>query len=135
MTRAEYRALAELRYQIRSFLAFSESRARAAGVEPRQHQLLLAIAGLPRDQTPTISVLAERLGIRHHSAVELASRAERARLVERERSEEDQRVVTLAVTKRGNQVLEKLSAEHRAELRRSAPALARVLRAIVRGKP
>jgi len=71
---ADYEALAELRYQIRRFLHFSEQASRTAGLEPRQHQLLLALKGLPKDTRPRIGELAERLQIQHHSTVELVNR-------------------------------------------------------------
>jgi hypothetical protein len=61
----EYRALAELRYVVRRFLNFSEAAARAAKVEPQQHQLLLALKGLPPGERPTVRTIAERLQLRH----------------------------------------------------------------------
>lgn len=61
--------MAELRYQIRRFLRFSEDAARHAGIEPQQQQLLLAVKGLPQGVKPTIRVLAERMQLQHHSAV------------------------------------------------------------------
>jgi len=70
----DYRGLGEFRYQIRRFLRFSEQVAREAGIEPQQHQLLLAIKGLPEGVVASISILAERLQIQHHSAVELVDR-------------------------------------------------------------
>ena len=69
-----YKAMAELRYQIRRFLRFSENAARQVGIEPQQHQLLLAVRGLPDDVKPTIGVLAERMQLQHHSTVELIDR-------------------------------------------------------------
>ena len=72
----DYRGLADFRFEIRRFLNFSERLAHAAGVEPQQHQALLAIKGLPPHRVATIGVLAERLLIQHHSAVELANRLE-----------------------------------------------------------
>src|SRR5487761_1614906 len=74
--RFDYQALADFRYGIRRFLNFSEQAARAAGIEPQQHQALLAIKGLPAARNATIGALAERLQIQHHSAVELADRLE-----------------------------------------------------------
>src|SRR5689334_24165359 len=74
----DFKAMAELRYQIRRFLRFSENTARQAGIEPQQHQLLLAIKGLPNELKPTVGALAERMQLQHHSTVELI-----ARLVER----------------------------------------------------
>ena len=133
ITRREYRSLAEIRHRIRFFLAFSEDRARSAGLEPAQHQLLLAIEGLPPKTVPTVGTLARRLGVRHHSAVELANRAERARLIRRTKAADDQRVVTLALTARGKALLVKLALEHREELRRAAPALVKELQAVIRG--
>jgi hypothetical protein len=34
----DFRAMAELRYQIRRFMRFSENAAQQAGMEPQQHQ-------------------------------------------------------------------------------------------------
>src|SRR6185369_9323763 len=87
--RIDYQALAEFRYQIRRFLHFSEQAARAAGIEPKQHQLLLAIKGLPESLRPTIGTLADRMQLQHHSAVELIDRLEKAGMVDRTRSEID----------------------------------------------
>jgi DNA-binding MarR family transcriptional regulator len=127
----DYQALAEFRHQIRRFLTFSEREARAAGLESQQHQLLLAIKGLPKGQRPTIGTLAERLQIRHHSAVELSSRLERAGWIERSRSDVDRREVLLRLTRRGERLLESLSRLHRRELRTTAPKLIEALRSVV----
>lgn len=131
ISKGQYEALAEIRYRIRMFLAFSEACARAAGIEPGQHQLLLALRGLPAGARPTIGTVAERLGVQHHSAVELAKRAALAGLVLRRAGTRDKREVTLVITPRGEGVLEALSREHRAELATSAPALVRAMRAVV----
>ncbi|HEY8073793.1 MAG TPA: MarR family transcriptional regulator [Labilithrix sp.] len=120
----EYRALAEMRYRLRRFLAFSENAAREAGVEPQQHLLLLAIRGMPEDESPTIGRIAERLQIQHNSAVELVARSTEKGLVQKRPGSRDRREVRLAITTRGRRVLERLSVAHRAELRRAAPALA-----------
>jgi len=81
LTSADYRSLAEFRYQIRRFVAFSENAASDAGVEPQQHQLLLAVQGMPAGHKVRIGDLAEKLQIRHHSAVELVGRMESKGLV------------------------------------------------------
>src|SRR6185369_11725724 len=107
--RIDYQALAEFRYQLRRFLAFSEQAARAAGIEPQQHQLLLAVKGLPEGKRPTIGVLAERLQIRHHSAVELIDRLVGSDLVVRQRSEADAREILVVITKDGERLLRQLS--------------------------
>jgi DNA-binding MarR family transcriptional regulator len=127
---AEYRALAELRHQIRRFLTFSEAAARAAGIEPQQHQLLLAVKGLPEGQRPTIGTLSERLQLRHHSVVELVDRLVARRLATRRRSADDGREILVEITARGEQLLRELSLSHRTELRNAGPALARALAAL-----
>ncbi|MHB8754453.1 MAG: MarR family winged helix-turn-helix transcriptional regulator [Candidatus Acidiferrales bacterium] len=125
--RFDYQGLAEFRYQIRRFMNFSEQAARAAGVEPQQHQALLAIQGLPSAQKATVGVLAERLQIQHHSAVELVDRMEVHGLLNRIRSRADRREVLLRVTRHGAELLEELSVPHRTELRAAGRALLRAL--------
>jgi DNA-binding MarR family transcriptional regulator len=128
----DYRALAELRFQIRRFLRFSETAARRAGIEPQQHQLLLALKGLEGEEGPTIGDLARRLLIRHHSVVELIDRLEDRGLVRRHRSEGDRRRVCAGLTPEGERVLEALSVEHHAELDSAGPALLTALEALLR---
>ena len=131
MTELEYRAFAEFRHTLRRFLEFSESAARGANIEPQQHQLLLALKGLPSDLRPTIRTLAERLQLRHNSTVELAQRSIESGLVLRRPSPLDGREVLLSITARGERVLRGLSIAHRAELRSAAPALIRSLEALL----
>jgi DNA-binding MarR family transcriptional regulator len=127
----EYRALAELRYQIRCFLNFSEAEARAAKIEAQQHQLLLVLKALRPPQKPTIRTVAERLQIQHNSAVELVQRSVERKLVERRTGSDDRREASLCITSRGERVLRRLSLAHRAELRAAAPLLVRSLAALV----
>lgn len=47
ITLSEYQALAEFRYQHHRFRRFSEQAARAVGLEPQRHRLLLALKGRP----------------------------------------------------------------------------------------
>jgi len=123
LTLPDYQTLAELRYQIRLFLHFSEEAARAAGLEPRQHQLMLALKGLPRGVRPRIGELAERLQIQHHSTVELVNRLSSGGYVKRRKGGDDRREVLLSLTPKGEKVLRDLSLHHRAELRMQGPAL------------
>jgi DNA-binding MarR family transcriptional regulator len=129
LTAADYRVLAEFRYQIRRFLRFSELTARRAGLEPAQHQLLLAVKA--HAGRPTVGELAERLQLRHHSVVGLLDRLVEAGLVRRMRGESDRRQVCVRLTRKGEAVLGKLSLEHRAELESEGRALAGTLRKIV----
>ncbi len=124
----DYRALSEFRYQIRKFLHFSQQIAADAGLEPRQHQLLLAVKGLPSDRHPRIADLAERLQIRHHSAVELVNRLAAQGYVERHRGGSDRREVLISLTFKGEKILRQLSLHHRAELRTQGPALVTALK-------
>jgi DNA-binding MarR family transcriptional regulator len=123
----DYQALAELRYRVRRFLRFSEQAARAAGLEPQQHQLLLALKGLPEQHKRTISTLAERLQLEHHSTVELIDRLEERRLVQRSRDRLDRRQVLLRITPKGEEILRELSLHHLDELQSVGPDLMRVL--------
>ena len=116
LTAQDYRALAEFRYQIRRFLHFSEEAARLAGINPQQHQLLLTLKGLPKGVEPNIGEIAERLHIRHHSAVELTDRLTERQLVQKRQSPVDRRRVLLEITAHGEAVLRKLSLIHRAQL-------------------
>lgn len=122
---SDYRLLAEFRFLLRKFLAFSEEAARGAGLAPQQHQALLAIKG--HNGPMTIGDLAERLAIRHHSAVGLVDRLVDARLVIRDDDLSDRRRVALALSRKAETVLAKLTAAHRDELRRLAPVLRTIL--------
>lgn len=127
-TQADYTALAAFRYLIRGFLEFSEDAARNAGLTPRHHQALLAIKGYGRGQPISVGELAERLRIRHNTAVELADRLCETGLVIRSHDQGDQRRVLLALTGLAEQHLADLSAVHRDELTRIRPMLEDILR-------
>jgi DNA-binding MarR family transcriptional regulator len=129
----DYEALAEFRYRIRGFLHFSEVAARNEGLEPQQHQMLLAIRALQTTGEATIGKLAGQLMVRHHSAVGLIDRLAEHGLVERVRQDEDRRQVKVRLTAEGTDKLRHLSGIHRQELRRSGPALVRALRGILQG--
>jgi DNA-binding MarR family transcriptional regulator len=119
--------LAEFRYALRQFLHFSEGRAVEAGLLPQQHQLLLHIAGAPDDVETTVSYAAERLGLRHHSVVELSKRCEEAGLIRRAHDSSDRRRVVLLLTAEGQRVLRTLSDDHERELYELLPTLIRTL--------
>jgi DNA-binding MarR family transcriptional regulator len=128
---ADYQALAEFRYQIRLFLRFSEQAARATGLVPQQYQFMLALKGLPNGRKATISELAERLQIKHHSTVELVDRLVEKDLIRRSRDDQDQRRVIIQLTPHGEQLLKKLSLLHRKELQSTGPILVQTLKALI----
>ena len=120
---AYYQLLAEFRHVLARFLAFSATAATAAGLAPRQHQALLAIKGAPDGMPMTVGDLAERLVIRHHSAVELVDRMVSSGYLRRRTDPGDRRRAILVLTASAERALAELSAAHRAELRRIAPLL------------
>jgi DNA-binding MarR family transcriptional regulator len=128
VTQSEYETLAAFRYALRRFFAFSEAAARTVGLTPRQYQALLVVKGLPAGCRVSVGDLAERLRIRHHSAVGLVDRLSSLRLLAREAAVEDRRRVHLMLTPRGERTLARLAASHREELRRMGPELGALLR-------
>jgi DNA-binding MarR family transcriptional regulator len=126
------RMLADFRYELRRFLQFSEGVAMAAGLHPQQHQLLLQVAGAPSGTAVTIAYVADRLGLKHNSAVELVDRSEREGLIARSEDRDDRRRAILRITRKGRQVLGRLSCEHARELNERGPRLAESLRQIGR---
>lgn len=122
-TARDYEELLGFRTALRRFLRWSEDQARAVGLTPAQHQLLLAIKGHPGEAAPTIGELSDYLVSKHHSVVELIDRAVDAGLVERHRDDADHRIVHLELTALGEERIEELSQLHREELRRLAPLL------------
>jgi DNA-binding MarR family transcriptional regulator len=127
LTSAEYLALGEFRRQIRRFLHFSEQAAKAEGLEPQQHQMMLAIRACEEPPGPTVGMIAQDLSIRHHSAVGLIDRLAERGLVERVRGGGDRRQVRVRLSPDGEAKLSRLSGEHREELRRTGPALVAAL--------
>lgn len=122
LTDADFAHLLAVRDGLRSFLHWSEAKARDAGLTAMQHQLLLVIRG--HGTTPAITDIASHLMLRHHSVVELVDRAERAGLVERRLDEHDHRIARVSLTARGEQSLRLLSAAHLEELARLEPVFA-----------
>jgi DNA-binding MarR family transcriptional regulator len=127
LTQDDYTALAEFRYLIRCFLEFSENEAKQAGLTPRHHQALLVIKGYRRGKPITVGDLAERLKIRHNTAVELANRLVEGGLVERIEDGSDLRRVLLRLTGTAERHLAKLSGAHLDELSRIKPMLQEIL--------
>ena len=120
--------LAAFRYQLRRFLRFSEKAARACGLTPQQHQLLLGVAGYTGRGWATVSELAEFLQARHNAVVGLVERAERRRLVRKERAGRDRRFVRVYATPQGQKILDELTRLHREELGRVEARMLTVLK-------
>lgn len=131
MSKADYERLAAWRYALRRFLRFSELAAAEAGLTPQQHQALLAVKGFPGCERITIGDLAERLQIRHHSAVGLADRLVAQNLLQREPGTEDRREVYVSLTPEGTALLERIAATHKAELQRIGPSIVQSLEEVV----
>lgn len=131
ITSSEYQALAELRYRIRRFLREGDATALSEGLEPQQYQMLLAVRGLKVGETSTVGTLAERLAIKHHSAVELIDRLERRGFVKRFRDKEDRRQVHVSLLPRGEKALAGVVKERISELRASGDALVRAIETLL----
>lgn len=136
---AHLRRLAEFRYQLRRFLHVSAAAAEQAGLRNQQYQLLQCVGGIPEGVEPTIAHVAERMLLKHNSAVELVDRTIKQGLLHRTGDDSDHRRILLRVTPRGERVLASLADFHTRELEQSGPellrALNRVLRASALAKP
>jgi DNA-binding MarR family transcriptional regulator len=124
LTKQDFEALARFRFGIRRYLRFSEETVRSHGIAPQQYQLMLALKGFPGRDWAVVRELAERLQLRHHSVVELVNRAQSQGLVYRTTDPDDARAVRVVLTDQGEQLLGRLSALHRDELRRMDAVLA-----------
>jgi DNA-binding MarR family transcriptional regulator len=123
----DYQALAQFRYELRKFLAFSETAAREEKLTPKQHQALLSIKGFSREKPVSVGDLAKHLLIRHHTAVELMDRMTRLRLVARTADPDDRRRILLRLTAEGERRLHRLSKSHFEELSNVGGALTEIL--------
>lgn len=129
-----HQALASFRHQLRKFLLVSENAANDAGLHPQQHQLLLAVAGVPTGISPSIAYAAEALGLKHNTVVELVDRCEQEGLLDRATDPEDRRRVCLRTTAGGQKVLGRLSQVHLQELNLQGPLLIQALQNVVKAK-
>lgn len=125
LTTRDYARLAAFRHALRGFLRFSEAAAAAVGITGQHYQAMLILRACPDESRVTINELAQQLMIKHNTAVELVDRLVRQQLIAREASTADRRKVELRLTPRGRQVLARLAAMHKRELRRIGPLLKR----------
>ena len=126
LTDNDYAALADFRFSLRQFQAFSEREAAQCGLTPQQHQALLAIRAAPRGRA-TVGHVAERRILKPHSATGLVDRLEALGLVRRRLSEQDRRQALLELTEQAHGILTTLSAAHRQEIGRLRPLLMELL--------
>ena len=133
LSKSQYERLAAFRYALRRFIHFSEQAAHSAGVTSQQHQALLAIKGFPQRDCVTVGELAERLQLRHHSAVGLVDRLVSEGLVARTPSSVDRRRVLVRLTEHGERLLGELSEAHGRELKRIGPELKHLLEKLASG--
>jgi DNA-binding MarR family transcriptional regulator len=122
----DYTAHADFRYALRRFLRASEVNARAAGISPQQHQLLLAIRGHRLYPRVNISEIAEQLQIRHHSASLLVDRLVKRGMLNRQFDAEDRRRMLVDLTLIGERTLEGITLANRENLRALDDALGHV---------
>jgi DNA-binding MarR family transcriptional regulator len=123
LDQADFMRLLELRTGLRRFLRWSEEQARAAGLTPAKHQLLLSVRGHPDPLGPTVGEIADYLVLRHHSAVGLIDRAVADGLVKRNRARGTRTVVRITLTPVGIEKLDGLSEAHLEELAHLAPTM------------
>jgi len=134
LVKPQYETLAAFRYALRRFIRFSEEAARAAGITAQQYQALLAIKGFPARDSVTVGELAERLQLRHHSAVGLIDRLAAEKLVVRMAAAQDRRQVLIQLTGRGEKILGKLASVHREQLKRIGPEISKLLERLNSGE-
>lgn len=127
LDKKSYEALADFRYALRRFFAFSEQAAGGAGLSPQQYQALLAIKGARDRNALAIGEIAERLMIRHHTAVELVDRLEKNGFVVRAKDRNDARRVTVRPSAKAERIMDGLAAAHLQELRGIRPQLEQLL--------
>jgi DNA-binding MarR family transcriptional regulator len=116
LSKSDFAALSEFRYQMRRFERFSEDVVQAHGITPLQYLLLLHIKGYPERDWATVGELAERLQAKHHGVVALVTRCEAMGLVERRHSAIDRRRVEVHLLAQGETILAQLAEQHRVEL-------------------
>ena len=134
VTLADYRALAEFRYELRRYLALSDQAARFAGLHPGQYRFLLMLKGLPDGIEPTIGNLAGRLGLRHHSTVELVDRLEKRGFIYRERNQRHRSFVFVRIAPKGESILRKIVASRKVDLKKAGPVLVEALNTLIKNK-
>ncbi|WP_426536946.1 MarR family winged helix-turn-helix transcriptional regulator [Bradyrhizobium sp. McL0615] len=124
-----YEALAEFRFQLRRFLAFSKINARKNNLTSQQYQALLTIKGLSGPHHyMSVGELADFLLVKHHTAVGLIDRMAKSGLLKRFRDSSDGRRIQVMLTRKGEQQLSNVAELNWAELRSRKLSLPRILK-------
>ena len=116
LTKTEFEALSEFRFQLRRFERFSEDAVQAFDITPLQYLLLLHVKGFPGRAFATVGELAERLQAKPHGVVALVTRCEEHGFVERRQGAADRRQVEIHLLAAGEKILSRLAELHRTEL-------------------
>lgn len=116
LTKTEFEALSEFRFQLRRFERFSEDAVQAFDITPLQYLLLLHVKGFPGRDFATVGELAERLQAKPHGVVALVTRCEEHGFVERRQGSSDRRQVEIHLLAAGEKLLRRLAELHRTEL-------------------
>jgi DNA-binding MarR family transcriptional regulator len=129
----DFETLATFRYQIRKFLRFSKDLLGAEDLTPDQYQALLAIRASSARGKLSIRELAEQLQVRHHSTVGIVDQLVRREAVAREVAPTDRRKILLALTEKGEEMIQRLAPPHRDELNRLSPEMIQTLQRLGSG--
>jgi DNA-binding MarR family transcriptional regulator len=112
-TKQQFMALSNFRHRLSSFVRFSTTAARSAGLTMTQYLLLLHVMGRPGREWATVGELAECLQASPHGTVALVDRCAALGLVERRSSAEDARRVEVHLTAKGRRLVERIASLHR----------------------
>jgi len=123
---ADYEALAQFRYRLRLFVAFSDANAKKAGLTSQQFQALLAVKGFSSQKPMFVGELAKLLLTKHHTVVELVNRIAKLKLLQRSVDANDNRRVLVTLTTKGHRLVERIAKVNLKHLRSSKLTLSRM---------
>ena len=130
--RQRYLGLANFRYAVRRFLAASERISAESGITTQQYQAMLAIGAAA--EPLAMKDLADDLMLQPHAAVQMVDRLQKQGLAERRPSSLDGRVVLVALTEKGEGLLDGLAERHLEEILKQEPKISEALRRLKRAK-
>lgn len=123
--------LIEFWLRVQSFLQARSKIASAAGLRPREYEMLLAVKAIPDAHGANVSVLAERLLLQHHVAASVVKSLASKRLLVAERSRNDRRSLALRLTKEGEDLLRQIVAQSLNRLRTEGPPIRTALKRVI----